>query len=148
MPDGAGGWRHGIRAMALGLVLVAGFSGLARSASPGLALAPGWLAEVVAINLPRPVQLAFDGVGQLVVLSHGWQGDAAAEIFRLNLDGPLPVDARRSPRVVVPFAAEPRKTVFGSLAVDPHSGVVFLGEENGNRVYALTPDQHLGALAV
>ena len=147
-PGRAGGRGRGTSAAALGLTLVAVLAGPARSAPPGIGLAPGWRVEVVAVNLPRPVQLAFDGASQLVVLSHGWQGDAAAEIVRLDLDTPLPVDARRSPRVVVPFADEPRKTVFGSLAVDPISGVVYLGEENGNRVYALTSDQRLGALAV
>ena len=49
----------------------------------------------------------------------------------------LPVDAARAPRVVIPFASEPRKTVFGSLAVDPANGDLFLGEENGNRIYRL-----------
>ena len=31
--------------------------------------------------------------GTLVVLSHGWRGDAAAELYRIDLRGSLPVDA-------------------------------------------------------
>jgi hypothetical protein len=103
---------------------------------------------VIAINLPRPLQLVFDGAGQLVVLSHGRQGEAAGEVIRLDLQGPLPVDARRGPRVVVPFADESRKTVFGSLAIDLQSGSLFLGEENGNRIYQLSGDERLRPLAI
>ena len=61
---------------------------------------------------------------------------------------PLPVDVTRAPRVVIPFAGEPRKTSFGSLAVDPGSGDLFLGEENGNRIYRLGTDQRLQVMAV
>ena len=136
------------RAAVLGLTLVVALAGPARSSVPGIGLAPGWRAEIVAINLPRPLQLAFGADGQLVVLSHGWQGTPPPRSFRLDLDGPLPVDARRAPRVVVPFADERRKTVFGSLALDPSSGALFLGEENGNRIYQLSPDERLTALAV
>ena len=46
---------------------------------------------------PAAVQLALDAAGRLVVLSHGWRGDAAAEIYRIDLRGPLPVDARGRP---------------------------------------------------
>jgi hypothetical protein len=99
--------------------------------------------EVMVVGLPRPVQLALDGSGHLVVLSHGWRGDAAAELYRLDLAA-LPLDASRSPRLVIPFS-EPRKIGFGSLALDPSSKDLFLGEENGNRVYRLNAG---GALAV
>src|SRR5207249_9269429 len=89
--------------------------------------------EVVATAVPRPAQLALTGSGRLVVLSHGWRGDAAAELFWLDPRGALPVNASVAPRVVIPFAEGPRKTALGSLAVDPRSGDLFLGEENGNR---------------
>jgi sugar lactone lactonase YvrE len=49
---------------------------------------------------------------------------------------------------VVPFADGSRKTVFGSLALDPQSGDLFLGEENGNRIYRLGADQRLQTVAV
>src|SRR5206468_1446243 len=75
-------------------------------------------------------------------------GDAAGEIYRLDLRGPLPIDAARVPRVVIPFADAVRKAVLGSLAVDPRSGSLFLGEENGNRIYRLGEDQRLQAVAV
>src|SRR5262245_34496207 len=148
MAEGAGAQHRRARAAVLGLALIVVLAGSASSSPPAIGLAAGWRSEVVAINLPRPLQLAFDGSGQLVVLCHGRDGDAAAEIVRLDLQGPLPVDAGRGPRVVVPFADESRKTVFGSLAVDPESGTLFLGEENGNRIYQLRRDQRLSALAV
>ena len=114
----------------------------------GADVSEGFQVEVVVTGIPRPVQLAHDGDGMLVVLGHGWTGDAAAEIYRIDLRGSLPVDAARVPRVVVPFATEPRKTVFGSLAVDPLNGDIFLGEENGNRIYRLGADRHLQVAAL
>ena len=114
----------------------------------GAEVAPGLRVDVVATGLPRPIQLALDPRGRLVVLSSGWFGDVAGEVYRLDLRGPLPIDAARVPRVVIPFADELRKTVFGSLAVDPRSGNLFLGEENGNRIYRLGDDQRLQAVAV
>jgi sugar lactone lactonase YvrE len=83
------------------------------------------------------VQIAVDASTHLVVLSHGWRGDAAAELFHLDLAA-LPLDASRSPRMIIPFSEGPRKIAFGSLALDPRSGDLFMGEENGNRVYRLS----------
>jgi len=111
-------------------------------------VADGYRVEVVATSIPRPVQLAFDASDHLVVLSHGRSGDVAGEIFWLDPIAPLPVDASRVPRVVIPFASGPRKIVFGSLAVHPKSGDLYLGEENGNRIYRLTGDKQLHPLVV
>jgi len=117
-----------------------------RAADVGLAA--GMRIEVVATSIPRPAQLAFSTSGSLIVLSHGWRGDSAAEIFWLDPAAPQPVNASLTPRVVIPFAEGPRKAVLGSLAVDPKTGDLFLGEENGNRIYRLTPDQRLTPVAV
>jgi hypothetical protein len=108
----------------------------------------GLRVEVVVTGIPRPIQLGLDGQGTLVVLSQGWRGEAAGEIYRIDLSGSQPVDATRAPRVVIPFAGGPRKTALGSLAVDPKSGDLFLGEENGNRIYRLGPGHRLQAVAV
>jgi len=116
--------------------------------SMAVELAPGLRMDVVVTQVPRPLQLAFDARGRLVVLGPGLLGDAAGELYRLDLAGPLPIDASRAPRVVVPFPDEPRKIVFGSLAVDARSGSVFLGEENGNRIYRLGADQRLEPFAI
>lgn len=123
---------------------------LIASSPPAAAVdvAPGFRVEVVATGVPRPTQLALDARGRLVVLSPGWYGDAAGEIYRLDLRGHLPIDATHVPRVVIPFADDGRKAVFGSLALDPRSGHLFLGEENGNRIYRLGDDQRLQAVAV
>jgi hypothetical protein len=111
--------------------------------------APGdYRVAVVATGIPRPAQLALTPSGQLVVLSHGWSGDSAAEIYWLDPAGPAPINAALAPRVVIPFAAGPRKMALGSLVVDPKSGDLYLGEENGNRIYRLTSDKRLLPLAV
>jgi hypothetical protein len=114
----------------------------------GFRLADGLVAEVIATGIGRPIQLAFEGGGRLVVLGHGRRGDAAAELLWIDLGGPLPIDAVRWPRVVIPFADEPRKNAFGSLAVDTRTGDVYLGEENGNRIYRLGADRRLTAVAI
>ncbi len=127
-------------------LIFAGLGGLL-AAGPRTAgsaeVSPGSRVEVVVTGIPRPIQLARDGDGMLVVLGQGWRGDAAAELYRIDVRGALPVNAARAPRVVIPFATEPRKTALGSLAVDPRSGDLFLGEENGNRIYRLGSNQHL-----
>jgi len=104
--------------------------------------------EVVATAVPRPAQLALTGSGRLVVLSHGWRGDAAAEIYWLDPADAPPINASLAPRLVIPFAEGPRKTALGSLAVEPKSGDLFLGEENGNRIYRLAAMRHLTPVAV
>ena len=124
--------------------LVAGGPRQAAGADPS----GGLRVEVVVTGIPRPIQLGFDGQESLVVLSQGWRGDAAGEIFRIDVRGSQPVDVTRAPRVVIPFAGEPRKTALGSLAVDPASGDLFLGEENGNRIYRLGAGHRLQAVAV
>jgi len=110
--------------------------GLVLSPAAAVEVAPGLTVDVVVAGVPRPVQVALDASRHLVILSHGRQGDAAAELYRLDVNA-LPLDASREPRVVIPFSAGPRKAAFGSLAVDPRSGDLFLGEENGNRIYRL-----------
>lgn len=111
-------------------------------------VAPGLRIDVVVTGIPRPIQLALDSRGRLVVLSSGWFGDAAGEIYRLDLRAPLPIDAARVPRVVIPFADQVRKAVLGSLAIDPRTGSLFLGEENGNRIYRLGDEPRLQPIAV
>jgi hypothetical protein len=104
--------------------------------------------EVVATAVPRPAQLALTSAGRLVVLSHGWRGDSAAEIYWLDPSGATPIDASLAPRLVIPFAEGPRKTALGSLALDSRSGDLYLGEENGNRIYRLAAARRLSPLAV
>jgi hypothetical protein len=86
----------------------------------------------------RPLQLAWDGRA-LVVLSVGARGDAAGEIVRLPADGDGPRDLSREPVTRIPFR-DGAATTLGSLAVDPATGALFLGEENGTRLWRLAPD--------
>src|SRR5262245_3932509 len=78
--------------LVLGLITAAGLVGQGLAATAVLT-PPGLAVEVVVTNVGRPIQLAFDGGGRLVVLGHGWRGEAAGEILHLDVGGPLPVDA-------------------------------------------------------
>jgi hypothetical protein len=111
-------------------------------------VADGYRLEVVATGLHRPIQLALDPTGRLVVLSHGRRDDVAGELQWLDVAAGGPIDGSASPRVVIPFPEGPRKVIFGSLTVDGRSADVYLGEENGNRVYRFTADKRLEPVAV
>ena len=97
--------------------------------------------EVVVTGVPRPVQLAIDR-RTLVVLSPGAQGDSAGEIHRVELDEVFPVDVSRRPRVRIPFL-DTQLATLGSMALEPTTRDLFLGEENGKRVYRLDADERL-----
>ncbi len=101
--------------------------------------------EVVATGVPRPLQLVLDGRA-LIVLSPGSHGDSAGEIYRIDLGGDLPVDLSRQPRVRIPFA-DSRVASLGSLALDPVTRGLFLGEENGTRISRLSPAGRLTTYA-
>jgi hypothetical protein len=101
--------------------------------------------DVVATNVPRPLQLAFDGRG-LIVLSPGVRGDTAGEIYKVDLTGELPVDLGRQPRMSIPFT-DSRTATLGSLALDPASRALYLGEENGTRIHRLGVDGRLDLYA-
>jgi hypothetical protein len=96
--------------------------------------------EVVATGVPRPLQLALDR-GTLIVLGPGSRGDSAAEIYRIDL-GALPADVSRLPRVRVPFL-DGHLATLGSMVVEPASRDLFVGEENGRRVYRLDAHERL-----
>jgi NHL repeat-containing protein len=133
--------------LALGLAWLGAMCALLAIAAADVEVTPDPRAEVVVVGVPRPVQLVVDPSGHLVVLSPGWRGDAAAELYRFELSA-LPVDASAAPRMVIPFSRGPRKVAFGSLALDPRSGDVFMGEENGNRVYRLSAGGRLALFGV
>ena len=63
----------------------------------------------------------------------------AGEIYRVPLDGPAPLDLTRQPRTRIPFAGA-GGTTLGSLAVDPATDAIFLGEENGKHLWRLGAD--------
>ena len=125
---------------ALSLAAVAAFVGGAAAGRPP--------ADVVATGIARPLQLALDPEGRLVVLGPGAAGDAAGEIVRVPLDRGGSLDLSGAPRVRIPFARGPRPFSLGSLAVEPRSGDMFLGEENGSRIYRLSADAGLTLYAV
>jgi hypothetical protein len=102
--------------------------------------------EVVATGVVRPLQLALDG-DTLLVLGLDVRGDAAAELYRVDLAGPLPVDMTRQPRVRIPFP-DAWTATLGSLAVAPGTHELFLGEENGGRIWRLGPENQMVLYAV
>jgi hypothetical protein len=109
---------------------------------------PGWAEgefEVVVAGVPRPLQLAVAGQ-TLVVLSPGIRGDAAGEVHRVDLASALPVQVTIQPRIRIPFA-DARTATLGSLALDPGTGELYLGEENGQRVWRLGADGRLSLFA-
>src|SRR4029453_8566056 len=135
--DGARTMR-GMRGTGAGAILVAGLlfsTALGQEAS----LPQGF--EVVVTGVPRPVQLAIDR-RTLVVLSPSAQGDSAGEIHRVELDEVFPVDVSRRPRGRIPFA-DAQLATLGSMALEPTTRDLFLGEENGKRVYRLDADERL-----
>jgi len=96
--------------------------------------------EVVATGVSRPLQLALDR-RTLIVLGPGSRGDSAGEIYRIDL-GALPADVARLPRVRVPFL-DGRLATLGSMVVEPVSRDLFVGEENGSRIYRLDAHERL-----
>ena len=76
--------RWNLPLIVLGLLSSAGAQGPV--APPGL----GEL-EVVATGIPRPTQLVLDG-HTLTVLGPGLHGDAAGELYHVDLNERLPVD--------------------------------------------------------
>ena len=134
--------RLATRAVAWGAGLLVGalaISAGARGLEPWPAL------EVVATGVTRPLQLTLDG-GSLLVLGLVSRGDAAAELYRIDLAGPLPVDLTRQPRVRIPFP-DAWMATLGSLAVAPGTHELFLGEENGARIWRLGPHNQLALYA-
>lgn len=97
--------------------------------------------EIVATGLLRPLQLVWDGRA-LIVLSYSARGDSAGELYRLPVESAGPVDLTRHPATRIPFRGADG-TTLGSLARDPESGALFVGEENGTRVWRLGDDGRL-----
>ena len=128
---------RGLRARSAG-ALVSVLLALGSASGRETAAPPGF--EVVATGVPRPLQLVLDR-RTLVVLGPGASGDSAGEVYRLDL-GTLPVDVSRLPRVRVPFL-DGRLATLGSMALEPVSRDLFVGEENGARVYRLDAHEHL-----
>ncbi|HEY7543065.1 MAG TPA: hypothetical protein VIF11_23200 [Methylomirabilota bacterium] len=96
--------------------------------------------EPVATGLLRPLQLLWDGRA-LIVLSYSARGDSAGELHRIPIDSAAPVDLTQKPSRI-PFRGADG-TTLGSLARDPQSGALFVGEENGTRVWRLGADERL-----
>jgi hypothetical protein len=110
-------------------------------AADGAAGRAGTKLEVVATGVTRPTQLAVAG-RTLIVLSPGSRGDTAGELHHIDLDRALPIDLTTAPRLRIPFA-DARTATLGSLVRDPSRGNLYLGEENGARIWLLDPEGRL-----
>jgi hypothetical protein len=102
--------------------------------------------EVIATGVSRPLQIVVDG-DSLVILSPGSTGGVAGEVYRVDLRSELPIDLSRQPRIRIPYVGT-HPTMLGSLAIDPRTRQLFLGEENGRTIYRLTADEQLSVYAV
>ncbi len=101
--------------------------------------------EVVATGIPRALQIAIRE-STLLVLAPARHGDAAGELYRVDLAGRLPVDLGGHPHVRIPFIAG-LPAALGSLAIEPRTGRLFVGEENGTTIYGVD-DGRLSVYAV
>ena len=113
---------------------VLGLLAIASAQAPGPRPESGRL-DVVATGIPRPAQLAVDG-STLIALGPGLRGDVAGEIYQVDLDLPLPADLTLHAAHRLAFS-HGRTATLGSLALDPATHQIFLGEENGTRIYRL-----------
>jgi hypothetical protein len=114
-------------------VAVAAAAGVAASTAGGPPdAAPG--PAVVAAGIPRPLQIAADG-RTLVVLAAGAGGDVAGALYRVDLGGKEPGAGHRPLRTF--RFEEPGPSSLGSLALRPGTGELYLGEENGRRIWRL-----------
>jgi hypothetical protein len=121
-----------------GTGVAAGVVLLTAATSAPVRVSPTPAFDVVATGVPRPLQLAVDGA-TLVVLAPAGVGNGAGELYRVDLSGELPVDLARQPRILIPFV-DSHLAALGSLGVRPSGRELFLGEENGTRIYRL--DDH------
>jgi predicted Rdx family selenoprotein len=129
VPTGAAGraWHRAGTGALVAVAAVAAVLGVPRLAAPGRDL------PVVVSGIPRPLQLAADG-RTLVVLAAGAGGAIAGEIHRIDLAAPSS-DPRPGPQVLA--FGEHGPSSLGSLALRPGTGELYLGEENGRRIWRL-----------
>jgi len=104
-------------------------------------LHPSPVFDVVATGVVRPLQLLVDEQ-RLVILSPCAQAKCAGQIHRVDLDGRLPADLSHQPPITIQWI-DPRMAMLGSLALHPVTRELFLGEENGRRVYRWSEDGRL-----
>src|SRR3989442_4482697 len=64
----------------------------------GADVSAGLRVEIGITGIARPIQLALDTPRRLVVLSHGWPGDAAAASYRVRPGCPPALQASRAHR--------------------------------------------------
>lgn len=124
---------------------------LTEAATPvqDIVVAPGYQAEVAVVGVASPMDLAIDRSGSLVVLDRGDPMESGQVLIRLTLPAPgdPPTDARKAPRTLVPIGRGGLAYPAGAIAVHPTSGVVFLSEFGGKRLYRLDPNGRLSLYA-
>jgi len=119
-------------ALCAALALAAGVGGLATGVERGRGL------EVVVTGVSRPLQLVATGRG-LLVLAAGSRGDVAGELYRIEPVRSHPVDLAGQPWLRLPFM-KTGPAALGSLAARSEGEDLYLGEENGRRLWRLGAD--------
>lgn len=130
-----------LRTMSLAVLGVAGVTVFYLLVALPHLLHPSPVSDVVVTGVVRPLQLLVDE-RRLVILSPCAQAECAGQIHRVDLDGKLPADLSRQPPIRIQWI-DPRMAVLGSLALHPVTRELFLGEENGRRVYRWSEDGRL-----
>jgi hypothetical protein len=102
--------------------------------------------EIVAVGVARPLEI-IRSEHSLLVLGPGQGGDMAGELHRIDLRDRWPIDVARLPRVRIPFP-DARLATLGSFALDSTTGALYLGEENGTRIYRYERDGRLSVYAL
>lgn len=136
--------------LALTLARVLILASLAAAAPPdGVQVPAGYRAEVLAVGLSQPIDLALAPDGDLLVLNHLGREGAASEIVRIPLPAPaIPLAAADLPRTPIPFGPGRQQYRMGALTIHPRSGQVVLSELYGQRVVLVPPGGPAGPYAV
>lgn len=131
--------RHRARLVAVAAVAAAVVSAGAPTARGTPDAAPG---PAVVATIPRPLQIVADGP-TLVVLAAGSGGHVAGELYRVEVTG----RGSAGHRLRTFHFGEPGPSSLGSLALRPGTGELYLGEENGRRIWRLDPAGRLDLYA-
>jgi sugar lactone lactonase YvrE len=142
------GWLALVLATVLGCLAPAQASALDQPSD--VWVAPGLRAEVFAVNLRGPEDMAWDPRGELVVLNALGRAGTVGELVRLPVrpGETLPLDASKAATLSLTTATFTPRFPISSLALHASTGDLFLAERWGTRVLRLSPDGRVVPYAV
>ena len=136
----------GLVAFALSLLVA---SRLEAAQPAGITVGSWYEVEVFATGVTDPVDFAFGPGHTLVVLDSGGPTGVGHVLYRLPISpvGSPATDARALPRVTIRVGAGGMAYPAGAVAVHPRSGLAFLSEFAGKRLYRVDADGRLALYA-